>query len=35
MVYLAWLAVMIVSYPLCRWFSDLKQRRNDWWLSYL
>ncbi|MBB6094150.1 putative membrane protein [Povalibacter uvarum] len=35
MVYVAWLAVMIVSYPLCRWFCDLKQRRNDWWLSYL
>lgn len=34
-VYVAWLAVMVISYPLCRWFSELKQRRNDWWLAYL
>ena len=34
-VYGMWLAVMVISYPLCRWFSDLKKRRNDWWLAYL
>ena len=22
-------------YPLCRWFAALKQRRTEWWLSYL
>jgi len=22
-------------YPLARWFAALKQRRRDWWLSYL
>ena len=36
MVYLAWLTVLAITYPVCRWYTDLKQRRRDlWWLSYL
>lgn len=34
-VYTAWISVVLISYPLCRWFAALKQRRNDVWLSYL
>ena len=34
-VYLAWAVVVIVMYPLCRWFAAVKQRRRDAWLSYL
>lgn len=34
-IYLAWAFVVIVMYPLCRWFAALKQRRSDAWLSYL
>jgi uncharacterized membrane protein len=34
-VYAVWLAVVIAMYPLCLWFAGLKQRRSDWWLSYL
>jgi uncharacterized membrane protein len=34
-VYLAWLAVLIALYPVCLWFANLKQRRRDWWLSYI
>jgi uncharacterized membrane protein len=34
-VYLVWVVVVVALYPLCRWFAALKQRRNDWWLSYL
>jgi uncharacterized membrane protein len=35
-VYLAWLAVVAVAYPVCRWYGDVKERRRDvWWLSYL
>ena len=30
-----WLFVVVALYPLCRWFAALKQRRTDWWLSYL
>lgn len=34
-VYLLWLVIVVALVPLCRWFSGVKQRRNDWWLSYL
>lgn len=34
-VYAVWLAVLVVLYPLCRWFAGLKQRRKEWWWSYL
>ena len=33
--YLAWLIVLAIMYPLCRWYSGLKLRRGKWWLSYL
>ena len=34
-VYAAWALVVLVMYPLCRWFARLKRERRDWWLSYL
>jgi uncharacterized membrane protein len=34
-VWLSWIAVVIVMYPLCRWYAGVKDRRRDWWLSYL
>lgn len=34
-VYLAWIGILALLYPLCRWFAGVKQRRRDWWLSYL
>jgi hypothetical protein len=34
-VYATWLLAVAALYPLCRWFTDVKQRRRDWWLSYL
>jgi len=34
-VYGVWLAVLVIVYPLCAWFADLKRSRKDWWLSYL
>lgn len=34
-VYLAWAAGIILLYPLCRWFAEVKRRRDEWWLSYL
>jgi hypothetical protein len=34
-VYGMWLVVLVLLYPLCRWFAAVKRRRNDWWLSYL
>ena len=34
-VYLAWALVVLLMYPLCRWFAGVKSRRSDAWLSYL
>ena len=34
-VYAVWLSVVVLLYPLCLWFARLKERRDDWWLSYL
>jgi uncharacterized membrane protein len=33
--YVAWILIMAALYPACRWFADVKRRRQDWWLSYL
>jgi ABC-type spermidine/putrescine transport system permease subunit I len=33
--YLVWMSVVVMVYPLCLWFSRVKARRKDWWLSYL
>jgi uncharacterized membrane protein len=33
--YAVWLTVVVSLYPLCRWFAALKQRRREWWWSYL
>jgi uncharacterized membrane protein len=34
-VYAVWIGVVVLLYPLCLWFSRVKERRDDWWLSYL
>lgn len=34
-VYAAWIGIVVAMYPLCRWYAAWKQRRRDWWLSYL
>jgi len=34
-VYAVWIGVILLLYPVCRWYAGLKQRRHDWWLSYL
>jgi hypothetical protein len=33
--YVAWILIMAALYPACRWYAGVKQRRRDWWLSYL
>ncbi|MEO8620632.1 MAG: heparan-alpha-glucosaminide N-acetyltransferase domain-containing protein [bacterium] len=35
LVYLAWVSVVLIVYPFCRWFAALRAGRKDWWLSYL
>lgn len=35
-VYIIWICVVVALYPVCKWFSDYKQKhREKWWLSYL
>jgi uncharacterized membrane protein len=34
-VYVFWILGVLLIYPLCKWFAEVKKRRTDWWLSYL
>jgi uncharacterized membrane protein len=35
-VYAVWIGIVLLLYPLCRWFAGLKARRGGaWWLGYL
>jgi uncharacterized membrane protein len=34
-VYAFWIAGVLALYPICKWYADVKRRRNDWWLGYL
>lgn len=33
--YVVWIAVVLMMYPLCRWFAALKARHTGWWWGYL
>jgi hypothetical protein len=34
-VYIAWMSVIALLYPICRWFADLKQTDSGWWWAYV
>jgi len=34
-IYVIWLGVVLLMFPLCRWFARIKQQNKAWWLSYL
>jgi len=36
-VYVVWIAIVLLLYPLCKWFEGYKRRHQSeyWWLSYL
>ena len=34
-IYFVWLLVLVLLYPVCRWFAGLKERGRGWWWSYL
>ncbi len=34
-VYLTWIAIVLVLYPVCKWYCDYKMNNKKWWLSYL
>ena len=34
-VYVFWISLVAMLYPICRWFARLKERHRDWgWLTY-
>ena len=33
--YVVWVVIVAGLYPLCAWFARLRERRPDWWLSYI
>lgn len=33
--YAFWAVCLVLLYPLCRWYGDLKRRRQSWWMYYL
>jgi uncharacterized membrane protein len=35
MIYLLWLTVLVIMFPLCRWYAKVKRTHGYWWLSYL
>jgi uncharacterized membrane protein len=34
-IYLLWVTAVVSLYLPCKWWMELKQRRKDWWVSYL
>ena len=34
-VYALWVAVVLLLFPACRWFADVKRRSNAAWVTYL
>jgi hypothetical protein len=35
-VYLVWISVVLLLYPLCKWYDGYKSRHKEkWWLGYL
>jgi hypothetical protein len=34
-VYAIWIAVVLMLYPACRWFAEIKRRSSSPWRSYL
>jgi len=36
LIYSVWVGVVILCYPLCRWYANYKRsHKEQWWLSYL
>lgn len=33
--YVGWMTVVLLLYPLCKWYNQYKSTHSHWWLSYL
>ena len=34
-VYAGWIGVVLVLYPICHWYNNLKRGQRRWWFSYV
>jgi uncharacterized membrane protein len=34
-IYFVWLLVLVLLYPICHWFAELKEGGRGWWWRYL
>jgi uncharacterized membrane protein len=34
-VYLIWIGILVMLYPLCKWYNHYKSTHKQWWLSYM
>jgi uncharacterized membrane protein len=34
-VYVAWITVVLICYPVCKWYDRYKTTHKHWWLGYL
>lgn len=34
-VYAIWFVVVLLLYPVCRWYNKYKSNHHQWWLNYL
>jgi uncharacterized membrane protein len=34
-VYVVWITLVILLYPVCKWYRNYKSTHSHWWLSYL
>jgi hypothetical protein len=34
-VYLFWAVLILVLYPICKWYNEYKSVHAQWWLSYV
>jgi uncharacterized membrane protein len=34
-VYVFWVIMLIILYPLCNWFTNYKSQHNYWWLKFI
>jgi hypothetical protein len=35
LLYAVWAVAILLLYPACRWFVNVKAKRQDWWLKYI
>jgi uncharacterized membrane protein len=34
-VYIIWIGLVLLMYPLCKWYNRYKSTHRSWWLSYI